>query len=578
MRKVLLPNGQQQFVDANGAPLAAGKVYFYYPNTTNAEPTYQNYQQTVPNSNPVVLNAAGRATIWGTGLYREIVYDQFGNLIWDQITSGTSQTGIGVQTSIGSASITDLGTIASHNALISGTSNITSFGTSANITAPLYLVQFNATLNLIYNATSLILPGKTAIVTSAGDSAWVLYLGGGNWQVLEYNVAASGGNAGFGPQEALPSAATTDIGTIGSGNVLITGTTTINNLGNTASTARSLYLLEFAGAMTLSDNAPLINIPGGQSILTANGDTAFAMYLGGGDWNIVSYTRANGQPISWSGSDVTVASGTNTDIASTGSNFVTVSGTTTITSFDNATSPTASLANPLYQLKFSGILTLTYNATSLILPGAANITTAPGDTALAEYIGSGNWNVITYIKAGKVVSSGPALIYSGAISAGASSYEYDFASSYPSYRVIVNGITPATTNQNLNFNFRASASVINGSNSYNWVDNKITAGVAVEPTSSGGDTKFPVGGSSGDWGTGTTNGSVDLYIFPDPISGQFDATASYSTAYQNHSGNFSGSTGQVYCVGNGSSVVSGVQFEFATGNISGGTFEVYGYP
>lgn len=49
-------------------------------------------------------------------------------------------------------------------------------------------------------------------------------------------------------------------------------------------------------------------------------------------------------------------------------------------------------------LRFSGALILTYNATSLILPGSANITTAAGDTAILESLGSGNWVCQTYTK------------------------------------------------------------------------------------------------------------------------------------------------------------------------------------
>jgi hypothetical protein len=42
-------------------------------------------------------------------------------------------------------------------------------------------------------------------------------------------------------------------------------------------------------------------------------------------------------------------------------------------------------------IRFQGILTLTHNATSLILPSAANITTAANDRALMYSLGSGNW-------------------------------------------------------------------------------------------------------------------------------------------------------------------------------------------
>ena len=87
----LLPNGQQTFVDANGSPLAGGSVYFYIPGTTTAKFTYQDPGLTVPNTNPIILNAAGRAIVWGVGEYREVVYDQFGTLIWDQLTYGAPQ-------------------------------------------------------------------------------------------------------------------------------------------------------------------------------------------------------------------------------------------------------------------------------------------------------------------------------------------------------------------------------------------------------------------------------------------------------------------------------------------------------
>lgn len=84
----LLPNGRQQFCDPNGQPYAGGKVYFYSPGTTTPETTYQDQGLTVPNTNPIILDASGRATIWGNGNFRQVLYDVFGNLVWDQVTSG----------------------------------------------------------------------------------------------------------------------------------------------------------------------------------------------------------------------------------------------------------------------------------------------------------------------------------------------------------------------------------------------------------------------------------------------------------------------------------------------------------
>lgn len=98
----LLPNGEQMFTDNNGLPLAAGCVYFYVPGTNTPKATYQNAAQTIANTNPVQLDATGRAIIYGTGTYRQVVNAAGTNVstpcsppgtqIWDQITADTSST------------------------------------------------------------------------------------------------------------------------------------------------------------------------------------------------------------------------------------------------------------------------------------------------------------------------------------------------------------------------------------------------------------------------------------------------------------------------------------------------------
>lgn len=100
----LLPNGEQTFLDANGTPLVGGKVYFYIPNTTTPKDTWSDPNQTTLNSNPVVLDSAGRAIIYGSGAYRQVVRDSLGNLIYDQLTADTSSSQISwAGTSTGSA-------------------------------------------------------------------------------------------------------------------------------------------------------------------------------------------------------------------------------------------------------------------------------------------------------------------------------------------------------------------------------------------------------------------------------------------------------------------------------------------
>jgi hypothetical protein len=72
-----------------------------------------------------------------------------------------------------------------------------------------------------------------------------------------------------------------------------------------------------------------------------------------------------------------------------------VTGTTTITDIDFAIDKAGRMA----WLIFDGVLTLTHNATSLILPTGANITTAAGDACLvASEDGSDNVRVPVYVR------------------------------------------------------------------------------------------------------------------------------------------------------------------------------------
>lgn len=106
----------------------------------------------------------------------------------------------------------------------------------------------------------------------------------------------SGGGA-FGSQTSLASAGTTELGSVPSRNVLITGTTAITAFGNTANTARPVYLVQFAGALTLTHNATSLILPGGANITTAAGDSAMVEYLGSGNWRVRTYMRASGVPL-----------------------------------------------------------------------------------------------------------------------------------------------------------------------------------------------------------------------------------------------------------------------------------------
>ena len=82
---------------------------------------------------------------------------------------------------------------------------------------------------------------------------------------------------------------------------------------------------------------------------------------------------------------VDLASAATTDLGAQTTDNLRITGTTTITSFGTAPNGVTR------HLRFAGALTLTHNATSLILPSGANIITAAGDTGTAKSLGGGNW-------------------------------------------------------------------------------------------------------------------------------------------------------------------------------------------
>lgn len=105
----------------------------------------------------------------------------------------------------------------------------------------------------------------------------------------------------------------------------------------------------------------------------------------------------------------TIASASTVNIGAANAEYLAVSGTTTITAFD-------SVAAGVYRvLKFDGALTLTHNATSLILPGTASITTAAGDTAGFVSLGSGNWRCQWYQRASGAPIANPASSLTGQV-------------------------------------------------------------------------------------------------------------------------------------------------------------------
>lgn len=168
----------------------------------------------------------------------------------------------------------------------------------------------------------------------------------------------------------------------------------VNGVSATASDWQSL-INDVATALQQSVSAD------GQTPITGN------LAMGGNKLTGLGAGVGTGQSLRFEqlfsqGTLTSIASATTTDIGAQLSNFLQVTGTTTITSFGT------NYNGPRF-LIFSGALLLTHSAT-LVLPGAANITTVANDCAIAIPI-SGGWQVVAYQRASgfPVVTTGFAL-------------------------------------------------------------------------------------------------------------------------------------------------------------------------
>jgi hypothetical protein len=85
---------------------------------------------------------------------------------------------------IASATTTDIGAATGNYVRVTGTTTITGLGTVQAGTRR--TVQFAGALTLTHNGTSLILPTGASITTAAGDVAWFVSEGSGNWRCTAY--------------------------------------------------------------------------------------------------------------------------------------------------------------------------------------------------------------------------------------------------------------------------------------------------------------------------------------------------------------------------------------------------------
>jgi hypothetical protein len=251
----------------------------------------------------------------------------------------------------------------------------------------------------------------------------------------------------------------------------------------------------------------------GQSPATAN------IPMGGfritGLANAVANTDAAalGQVIDGGTAWVDLASAGTTDIGAQTSNNVRITGTTTITSFGTAASGVTR------QLRFAGALTLTHNATSLILPGGANILTMAGDTATAISLGSGNWVVTDYMRA--LAFGGYQQIQRQTVSA-VSAVDFTLPSGFRRFQLQIDSGRVASSGQSLVLRCGVGASFDAGASDYAYA---FLTHTTTTPASSGNTTGSLID-LTGGLLANDVRSSIEVTIDPGSASSRFTARAS----------------------------------------------------
>jgi hypothetical protein len=271
--------------------------------------------------------------------------------------------------------------------------------------------------------------------------------------------------------------------------------------------------------------------------------------------------------------EIDLASAGTTDIGAQASNNVRITGTTTITSFGTIASGVTR------QLRFAASLTLTYNATSLILPGGANITTAAGDTATAVSLGSGNWVVTDFMPASGW--RGSSVLLAEAIANNSASLDLTgvFSNTYDRYELELLNLLPAVNDGTMILRVGTGAGPTwQSGSSYNNAIFGITDSSSGIPASltTAIYLSWPGGSGAGVSNVAATGGVSGRVSFCNPevttIYPSFDVETRHIYATGPRASSIRGSG--IYA---GTAAITGLRVLSSTGNITSGSIRLLAY-
>lgn len=220
----IAPQPKLQFFDANGNPLAGGKLYSYAAGTTTPLATYTDSTGGSANPNPIILDSRGEASVWlGSALYKLRLDSAASVNIWTVDNIGGAATLAELAASGGSALI---------GFLQSGTSAV-SRTVQSKLRDVISVKDFGAVGDGSANDTSAI----TAALTAAAGKA--LYFPPGSYSINgALSVSANTYVYGYLATVTQSTAGGSDAFTIAGDNVTIDGLKIVGPNSGTGSAIR----------------------------------------------------------------------------------------------------------------------------------------------------------------------------------------------------------------------------------------------------------------------------------------------------------------------------------------------------
>lgn len=228
----LTPNRFRAF-DANGEPLAGGKLYTYEAGTTTPKDTFTTQDESVANANPVILDANGYADVWlGTGFYKLVLTDSSDVTLWtiDDVVGASSNAFSSQVVTV--SNNTNITSVYENNTVVATASlTLSLLGAAAAGDGFYFSVRNNSSGNVTLDPDGSELINGASTVVLAPSQSCIVVCNGTAWYTLGLGVQADAdntfsgdntftGNNSFAGKVSLPTSGEL---TISSGVITVTG-------------------------------------------------------------------------------------------------------------------------------------------------------------------------------------------------------------------------------------------------------------------------------------------------------------------------------------------------------------------